>query len=260
MYTGLSNLGLSGYHSQYSELKEQAIAAARRNNASLWFAGAPADLTGFVWQDSAGTTPSSGTDPIGRLTDRAGSNAATQTTAGNRPTLELQSSGFYGMRFNGTNNTLIHSINSGSNPATKIVGFKSNITPAIGSYITPLSSGTAPMLLSSNAANRLCTYLNDFALSEPAVETLAGANNVYSMVIAAANNIAFFANGAARGVATNATTFAFNTGSAIGNDPSSGRFFTGLIYLACISSTAMPNADRIAIERFAALLSGATYA
>ena len=60
-----------GGSSVYQVAKNAAIAAARRNNASLWFAGAPADLAGFTFQDSAGTTPATGTDPIGLLLDRA---------------------------------------------------------------------------------------------------------------------------------------------------------------------------------------------
>lgn len=55
----------------YAAIRDAAIAAARNNNAALWFAGAPADLAGFVYQDSTGATPATGTDPVGLLLDRS---------------------------------------------------------------------------------------------------------------------------------------------------------------------------------------------
>lgn len=55
----------------YPAMRAAAIDAARRNNAALWFAGAPSDLAGFVYQDSTGTTAATGTDPIGLMLDRS---------------------------------------------------------------------------------------------------------------------------------------------------------------------------------------------
>ena len=63
--------GVSGDDTEYYVKRNAAVAAVRRNDGVLYFPGAPSDLAGFVWQDSAGTTPATGTDPIGLLLDRS---------------------------------------------------------------------------------------------------------------------------------------------------------------------------------------------
>ena len=55
----------------YEQYRNAAVSAARANNAALWYAGAEEDLAGFVYQDSTGTTPATGTAPVGLILDRS---------------------------------------------------------------------------------------------------------------------------------------------------------------------------------------------
>jgi hypothetical protein len=57
----------------------------------------------------------------------------------------------------------------------------------------------------------------------------------------------------------NPTTAAIGFHS-IGQRGTAAEYWVGTIALACAAPVAMPTEDRIAIERFAALLSGAPYA
>lgn len=83
------------------------------NPASLFAAGEqgawfdPSDFT-TMYQDSAGTTPVTATgQPVGKILDKSGrGNHATQGTAGSRPTLQQDGSGFYYLSFDGVDDSL----------------------------------------------------------------------------------------------------------------------------------------------------------
>lgn len=404
MYIGLPNLGLSGYHSVYAELEAQAIAAARRNGAALWYVGN--DPTGFVFEDSVGTLPATGTDPVGLLLDRSygtsnlgpellpnpgnpftstanlsfaggGSGAivsgdlqlsgngtgiaqvlqvfpvvvgktykatftirrgtsassavvvvqnaaaspvtanytnattsnvsytvyftalatenyrfmlfinsgaasgtvfassfscaevlgysALQTTAGNRPTLELQANGYYGMRFDGVTDTLNTaviqtavgnwtSIASASVPDfAAVYPFYSTrgatATPITGLIRTSLTANTE--MVERNDASTLAILASTGTVIANTPFTIGGtvSGGVSNLFV---NGVLGNTGGAISGAVT-------LTSGYIGSNGAAGGFAKGLIFLVCASPAAMPTADRIAIERFAALLSGASY-
>ena len=94
-------------------LLQQAIAAIRRNNGTLFYV--PANFAGS-WTDSAGTDPvNEVADVIGRMTDRTGGSAvATQTTTANKPTVQTNAQGRYVMRFDGSSNSLTTNITTGN--------------------------------------------------------------------------------------------------------------------------------------------------
>lgn len=376
----------------YSRLRNAAIAAARRNNASLRFAGEPADLAGFVFQDSTGTTPATGTDPIGLLLDRqygaanlgqelagslntwtpgagwaiagstlvasaagafssssvaavlvagrtyrveytvsaysAGSvrlrfltgtattaidrtsagtfsefivanpsNAtiavqtgasgftgtvsavsvrevlgipALQATAANKPTLELQANGYYGMRFDGTNDFLSNTLPL-SNVAnhTLIVSGRVNSVSADrtlstgGAPTTATAQRVAQIRVSQTGGLAQTVYVTDAVV----VSQINGAVNLLNTsfvgaVVAASATATLYVNGSSVGTtAINAGVTTTSIGVTGGNK-NTGAFepMSGLIFLECRCASAMPDADRFAVERFAALLSGAAYA
>lgn len=66
---GIPSIGMRAAQTIYQQYEAAAIQAARNNGAGLWYAGN--DPTGFVFEDSVGTLPATGTDPIGLLLDRS---------------------------------------------------------------------------------------------------------------------------------------------------------------------------------------------
>lgn len=265
MYLGLPNLGLSGAKNRYQEIQGEAIAAARRNNASLWYAGAQTDLTGFVWQDSAGTTPATGTDPIGRLTDRAGLNNATQVTAANKPTLELQANGYYGMRFDGVNDNLLSTLGLGgaSDFTLTVAGIadaSASVRVAAGTFLVANRAYVAQLATSNfigggaGTANQGGTFVS--AINWQTTPSVAS-------VRVSGTTAELYINGV---LARSESTTTSGTGMplTIGAGNNAGAvtlFFAGCITLvAAVPTVGITAADRISIERFAALLSGAAYA
>jgi hypothetical protein len=251
-----------GGKTRYEFLRDAAEAAALANGASLWYAGREQDLSGFVFEDSAGTTPATGTDPIGQLKDRTG---AFNATAANKPTLELQANGYYGMRFDGSNDALsVALISAGVNSHT-VIG-AGNCNSAIldkimfaqrGATTTPIVAqlewtGNQPRyVVRDNAGTLVANTSATAALNVPIVASGSSGDGFRTLRV----------NGqiAAQTVlsALGATTV---TANSIGQNATAlTSSMSGLIYLICVSPTFMVDADRIAIERFAALLSGAAY-
>ncbi len=94
-------------------LLQQAIAAIKRNNGTLFYV--PANFAG-AWTDSAGTDPVNEiADVIGRMTDRTGgTGVATQATTENKPTVQVNAQGLCVMRFDGSNDSLTTNITTGN--------------------------------------------------------------------------------------------------------------------------------------------------
>lgn len=253
----------------YSRRRDATIAAARRNNASLWFAGAPADLAGFVWQDSAGTTPATGTDPVGRLVDRAGSNAATQATAANKPTLELQANGFFGMRFDGTNDSLLMPGLTLSNAANhtlitsaRVTDISATRTIATGGASTGAAPRVAQIRVNATTGIIQVAYVTDAIVIGLVTGTGSNLNTpIVASVRQTSGTATGFLNGAVfASIAPNAGATTVSGGAIGSQTTGAAEPMAGVTFLVCSCASAMPDADRIAIERFAALLSGATYA
>jgi len=76
-------------------------------NAHVWLPGVGTlnGLTAGNWLDSAGTTPATVDNPVGKVSDAIGSIAATQPTTANKPQLKL-SGGKYFWLFDGSNDSL----------------------------------------------------------------------------------------------------------------------------------------------------------
>ncbi len=87
----------------------------------------PSDFA-TMFQDSAGTIPvTATTQPVGKILDKSGNNNhATQATAGDRPTLEVDGNGKYYLSFSGTKHLVTSAFNMGGNQMTVLAGFTRN--------------------------------------------------------------------------------------------------------------------------------------
>lgn len=182
--------------------------------------------------------------------------SAFQTTAANKPTLELQANGYYGMRFDGGNDRLDFD-------GTRIVASNYTVgaSALFGSTITNgVIGGTAVSLnqntvLGRNAAGNpiLAQIGND--LTGPSVISWVPKRVLTGKLTSSGKRL--YVDGVltqSDAVATQLTSFA-----GAGLAGYSSGIFAGLIFCAWVAPADMPDADRIAIERFAALLSGAAY-
>lgn len=369
--------------SKYTQLKNAAIAAARRNNAAMWFAGTPSDLAGFVYQDSIGRLPSTGIDPIGIILDRSYgasnlgpelvtngnfSNGSTgyflgagwsisaeqashtgtasanmgqssiltlgkyykltvdvttqssgsfrlyagsgsvyiwpfgtspgtrtiilqcsndttlyiqsdgictidnvsvrevlgfptlQTTAANKPTLELQANGYYGMRFDGADDWL-------GFDGTRIVNSEYTVITA-GAYQDSALTTKSILGGSNNIANTNLLFGTNGsrpAFSQWGNDLFGPATYVdntpvvFSGVLSATGKT-IFSGGSSIAADAVATKLSSYPGASIGQGAQTVALsMKGCVWLVAVAPVAMLSADRIAIERFAALLSGAIY-
>lgn len=261
---GIPSIGMRAGLSLYQQYKAAAIAAAQANGAALWFAGNAADLIGNVFQDSAGTVQATDTDPIGFLKDRSNNlYSATQATAANKPTLELQANGYYGMRFDGVNDGLVANTSVPARAAhTVIVSAKSTGTlasfPGLG---TAGVGGTAEVcnvfLDSGGFASAI--YKNDAAASTFVAASLPGSVSQNVPLVASYSCNGTVIQGRVNGATTAATVGIPSGVYTVSTCRIGATNLSGLVYLYCLTPVEMPAPDRIAIERFAALLSGASY-
>lgn len=383
---GLQNLLYNGLWNP-TALPLAAQALARKNGAALWYAGAAADLEGFVFEDSVGTLPATGTDPIGLLLDRSyGANdlgpelrntgtlavtgvstgssydtgtgvctlfrtdvsnrtdllfsgltigstyavsltnsgpspvtvrtasggstlwsinpgqtvtgyavvtsfpniqivvsnnassaaftlnsiklvsgfPALQATAGNRPTLELQANGYYGIVGDGaTDNFDIASILQGtgnltiivaSNDPTELVTTRRFFSGAGGGtglveFYRNSTSGTASLRVRDDAGVDTFTAGPASAFGVPCVFSGVKAGNTKTVY---ANGVAGGINPTATGTSTVTATKLLSTSGGLSNAK-------GPVFLICAAQVDMPAADRTVIERLGALYSGASY-
>lgn len=123
----------------------------------------PSDLS-TLYQDAAGTTPVTAVgQPVGKILDKSGrGNHATQSTAGNRPTLQQDSSGRYYLSFNGTSSSLATAAIdfTGTNKVTIWAGVRkaSDATAAALVELTTGASNTGMFAIYAPSANAATDY------------------------------------------------------------------------------------------------------
>lgn len=107
------------------------LALFAESEQGVWYD--PSDFS-TMFQDSAGTIPvTATTQPVGKILDKSGNNNhATQATADNRPTLEVDGSGKYYLAFSGTKHLLTSAINMGGNQMTVLAGFARTSATGVG--------------------------------------------------------------------------------------------------------------------------------
>lgn len=255
-------------------LEQEAIDAARRNNAALWYI--PDSLAG-VYQDAAGTTPATASSPIGRVNDQQygptnaalGSSAlgfvASQSLTGNRPTVTTLANGRRAMSFNGTSAYLDHAITSLlPNSHTVIMALRTSASGGSDrvAHAVRSTSGNAIMGQMYYPSGNVPTYIDRYNGFETVNQAFSATNDphTFSAVTNNPTSRRVWLNGGA-GVALATTTGTATTDKAsIGAawQPTVSQFWQGFISLVCVSNTAMPDSDRIAIERFGAYLAGVT--
>lgn len=249
----------------YAELEAAAIAAARANNAALWYIGRT--LTG-VFEDSAGATQAVLGGPIGLWRDRqygVGSAlgfAASQATAANKPTLVSLASGYIGASFDGVNDFLSTAPNFiGANtaaytliasaqhsPSSVALGIRQIICDGRGVGVADSSFVTLHAGQGRYGLAAAGTLSPGVALTASA--TYAGGGGVLTM---RRNGAVDFTGSVPVPAPVSASVF-------IGQRNNSAEYWWGSVALASACSGVMPDADRVAIERFAAHLVGVAYA
>lgn len=248
-------------------LESAAVAAAVRNNAALWYV--PQNLAG-VWQDDAGTIPATLGSPVGRLNDIAMSWHATQSTTANKPTLAQLANGKYALSFDGTSDHLRHSLTAvGYNSCTLICAGIATATAGDRTMHSIRSSSNTNTIVAQmwttggNAGPRYAHRRADASNLE--MPTASG--NRTTPFVASANSTGaartLHIDGVSAATSANVTSATSADQAAIGAAIGLGvapAFWQGQISLVCLSPAAMPDVDRIAIERFAASIVGATYA
>lgn len=242
-----------------SSLEQSAIAAVRSNGGALWYV--PQSLAG-VFQNSNGTGAPAFSSPVGYVADQAGTAHITQATAGSRPTLVQLANGRPGLSFDGADDLLLSALTTGS-AGTYIASFVATalaLRSVMGNGATPLATAGANLGVTAAGAVRL--QRSDGAANTPV--QLGGAYSAGTPVVAAATwsgsagvlRVGGIQVASGSGpVATGAAAIAVGAASAAGTG-----LWPGSVALACYAPVVMSAADIIAVERFAASLSGAAFA
>lgn len=241
------------------QIELAAIAAARRVGAFLWYARPD---TASAYQDTAATPAAASGDAVGGLLDRISTvRAAQQTTAAARPTIARDGLGRLALLM------------------TTSQYLTADVTPnGAGSFVI----GTTAMTASTNRAPigcRLSSSSDRFFVNHSAANTVTlsvgasagvasatvvdGAPCVLSSTAIEGGNTYLWNNGALAGSAAVSGTVKPTSAFAIGglNTAGSVSFIAGMpMSLVCLSDKVIPDAERIAIERLACLVTGATYA
>ncbi len=247
-------------------LQQNAINAARSNNAPLWFV--PDGMQG-AYQNSLLTLAAGLGDPVGGLMDQqygigvGGGSNVTQGTAGARPIIVALSGGHKGLSMDGTDDFLGSTLASTSAgtliaaflPTAASCSILSNGGSAAGVAGAAIRiNGTSNMQLGvSNGTTQISISMDVFVSGTPYV--CSGDWDAVAGKRAWVNGVAGTPNADTTVDPTDADLFAIGARQVAG----ANQFFTGTFVLGCKSPTKMSDADRIAIERFAAYLSGAAY-
>lgn len=249
----------------YAALEAAAIAAARANNAALWYIGR--DLSG-VFEDSAGTIPAAVGSPIGLWWDRqygVGSSSghpASQATAASKPSLVLLSSGYWGATFDGADDHL--------RTATNFIGTNTS------AYTIIVSAKHSPVSGSLGTRQILCDG-RGVGVADSSLRVLHAGQGRYGAAIAGTlspgvlltASATYAGNGGVltlrrNGIIDYSATVPIPTSVSssvfLGQRNNAAEWWWGDIALACASSGVMSDPHRQAIERFAAHLMGTTYA
>lgn len=101
----VSNAGYAGGISMLSLVQYPLASLFAAGERGLWYD--PSDMS-TLFQDAAGTTPVTAVgQPVGKMLDKSGNaNHATQASAGSRPVLRQDASGFSYLEFNGSSSAL----------------------------------------------------------------------------------------------------------------------------------------------------------
>lgn len=235
-----------------------AIAAATRAGAALWYVRQ--DLVG-TWQNSDASGAPAVSSPVGYVADQAGTAHMTQATTANKPTLVQLANGRYALSFDGTDDRLTNAQTTGS-AGTYIAAFVPTalaLRGVMGNGATPLATaganlgttaaGTVRLQRSNGVANTPVQLGGSYSANNPVVASVTW-NGATGVVHVGGTQVA----SGSGPVATSAATLAIGAASAAGTGP-----WAGTIVAACYAPIEMAANDRIAIERFAAWLSGAPY-
>lgn len=252
---------LAGILGLSSTLELLAIAAAKRNNAALLYVRQ--DLSN-VYQDSAGTTLAAAGDPVGLLVDQSTTNNGTQSTTAKKMTVQLLATGAYGLSVTpGKTLNVNGAIVAGT--GYTVIWAGNDATSGTGAdrfYACGTQSGTninMQILHKGSGAFSVAHYGNDFATSGLYTNTA----HVFSGTLTGpAGTQSLFVDGVSAATPrTGVAALISNNGYAVGAPTVFvNTVATHLFGLFCLGPSAMPDADRMAIERFAASIVGATYA
>jgi len=249
-------------------LEAAAIAAARRNDIALWYA--PIGLVG-VFQEGAGTTPANLGDVVGLIRDsqygRGGIGGsgygASQATASRRPTVVQFGSGRAAARYDGVDDRLIGPVANAPAVEFMCVAGSVRTSDTANALIGRRNGATGLMIRREATANALAAIVFDGTTSQSIVmgQPAAGERFV-ATVMAKSGGSKAWANGIPAGVLLTTFAPAVNTinvgiGSERGNAAASS--LDGDVAFAAYGTTEPPEADRIAIERFAAFLAAIPY-
>jgi hypothetical protein len=105
-----------------------------------------------LFQDSAGTIPVTGAgQTVGKILDKSGNNIhATQATAGNRPTYQVDVNGLAYLQFDGINDSLVSS--------TLNLSTTDKVTWSMGLYVDNAATGAVVMEFSANTNTNTGTF------------------------------------------------------------------------------------------------------
>jgi hypothetical protein len=257
-----SILAINGLPRQTGEeLRVAAEAAATAASATLFYI--KSDRSN-IFQDTAAATPATTvTDPIGRINAVVGSETLTQASL--RPTL-IATSGGYGWNCDGTDDTL----------SLSVAYFADGDDTFVIAAGVPAESSTARVIFhcGTSGTNVRYPYLAVLATDIPnaswrgddtvlrSCDGPIGVSDLPGVLTAWKSGLTkqLYLNGVQAGsTESNAVgSIASITRSRINSNSSNGNCFLGPIGLICISKT-MTSAQRVAIERFAAYIVGATY-
>jgi hypothetical protein len=268
---GLSSVGRLGLQpvrpaggGAYNALLGAALSAARSTDTGLWFV---ADDLSNCWQDAAGTIPcTTAGNPVGRCNDMQYGSAnaslgaaafgyhATQSTAGSRPTLVRLANGRWGLSYasgqflsgpapnSPAEETLISAVAVANNDSIRSLGGR--------------RVGNTGLFTRWNAMQALYvayfpdgTTLRTISLPGSAV---ANEMSVVSLVGKSGSSFA-----SKDGVAATPIAFAYVSATSatqlglVAEQGSAGVTLLGSFALMAYAASALPNPERIAIERFA---------
>ena len=261
----------------YAELEAAAIAAARANDAALWYIGR--DLSG-VFGDSYGTTPAVLGGPVGLWRDRqygVGSGSGfhlSQATAAARPTVVTLASGLLGISFDGNSDYLVSTYRSlyAAGSSTLIYAHDQSLSSTGGGVFMEVAAASTTEFYTTSALPGGQTTVAAAIRNNSNVwlannVTVLGAGGRTGAGVTTVTDTGSTITGRRNGVASAPVSYA-RSGS-LSTDVLSvcatarttpGNYVGGRFGLICSAPTAMSASHRAAIERFAAHLVGVAYA
>jgi hypothetical protein len=248
----------------YAELEAAAIAAARANNAALWYIGR--DLAG-VFEDSGGTVPATLGSPVGLWRDRqygvgsASGYPASQATAANKPTVTALSTGYLGLSLDGINDNLATSSNFIGAPsaAYTLIASAQHASGASASGFRQIISDGRGIRAEDSAFRVLHSGTGRFGSATPGTFSPGATHTVSATYAGGGGNLIMRRNGSVDYSASTPAATVVSSEVFIGQRNNSSEYWRGSIALACACAGVMSGAHRLAIERFAAHLIGVAY-